>query len=84
MEGDGNYEDITTAVVVSDEAAHGFGPLRAALEAVRTNYKVRLWLAASSALLTNSSAGNCRHQKQGRRSPLAYNYIGRTIRFATG
>ena len=48
MEGDGSDEAIAATVRVDKEVPRGFGALIAVLEAVYTNYKVRLEFAAES------------------------------------
>jgi hypothetical protein len=58
--------------------ADEFGPLKAALSVVYTNYKVRLRFAARR-LLTNQSPGNHSHRKQDRGPPLTCIRIGKTF-----
>ena len=82
MEGDGNDEAISATVRVDKKAPRGFGALIAVLEAVYTDYKVRLEFAAQSPFLINPPIGIRRHPKQGRRPSFACGCVGQTIRFA--
>ena len=64
MKGGGEGKAIGGAAVPVDEGTtYGFGPLRATLTVIRTNYEVRSRYIAQGPPLTNPSAGSA-HQEQ--------------------